>query len=188
MHWHSCALLERLLPETAMRISSIFLILVLAAIGAFAAINWQAFNQPTTLSLGFTAVTAPLGLIMLGALVAVSAIFLAYLVTLQTSVLLETRRQARELQAHRALADQAEASRFTELRKFIEVELNARTARDAEMHNALLAKMDRMNDSMRSTMEDANNTMAAYMGQMEDRLQHEQRPVPSATPIARDMH
>jgi hypothetical protein len=171
-----------------MKISSIFLLLALVVIGAFAALNWPAFNQPTTLSLGFTSVTAPLGLIMLGLLVAVSALFLAYLVTLQTSVLLETRRHARELQAHRALADQAEASRFTELRKFIETELNARTAREAEMHNALLAKMDRLDDSVRGAMQDASNTMAAYMGQMDDRLAHERRPLPGATPMPRDIH
>lgn len=171
-----------------MRISTVLLVLVLAAVGIFAALNWQAINQPTTLSLGFTDVTAPLGLVMLGLLVAVSAIFLAYLVTLQTSVLLETRRHARELQAHRALADQAEASRFTELRKFIEMELNARTARDAEMHQALLVKMDRMSDSLRGAMQDANNTMAAYMGQMEDRIEHRGRPLPNTAPLPRDVH
>lgn len=171
-----------------MRTSTFLLLLVLAAIGLFAALNWPAFNQPTTLSLGFTAVTAPIGLIMLGLLVAVSAIFLAYLVTLQTSVLLETRRHARELQSHRALADQAEASRFTELRKFIESELNARTARDAEMHNSLLAKMDRMDESLRIALQDSNNTMAAYMGQMEERLDHERRTLPSTSPRPRDVH
>ncbi|TCS33779.1 hypothetical protein EDC30_11569 [Paucimonas lemoignei] len=171
-----------------MRVSTVLLLLVLAAIGVFAALNWPAFNQPTTLSLGFTSVTAPIGLVMLGLLVAVSAIFLAYLVTLQTSVLLETRRHARELQAHRALADQAEASRFTELRRFIELELNARTARDAEMHSALLAKMDRMDEALRNALQDSNNTMAAYMGQMEERLEHERRPLPGATTLPRDVH
>jgi len=171
-----------------MKIGTFFMLLALALIGIFAALNWPAFNQATTLSLGFTAVTAPLGLIMLGVLVAVSAVFLAYLVTLQTSVLLETRRHARELQAHRALADQAEASRFTELRTFIESELNARTTREADMHHALLAKMDRLDDSVRGSMQDASNTMAAYMGQMDDRLAHDRRPVPGAVPVARDVH
>lgn len=161
-------------PENAMKISTLFLIFALAVAGAFAALNWPAFNQPTTLSLGFADITAPLGLVMLGMLVAVSVLFLAYLVTLQTSVLLETRRHARELQAHRALADQAEASRFTELRKFIEGELQVRTAHESEMHNTLLARMDRLDESVRGTMQDANNTVAAYMGELEDRLEHRQ--------------
>lgn len=171
-----------------MKISTIVLLLVLAAIGVFAALNWQAFTQPTTLSLGVTSVTAPLGLIMLGILVTVSALFLAYLVTLQTSVLLETRRQARELQAHRALADQAEASRFTELRRFIETELNARTARDAEMHGALLAKMDRLNDAMHGALQDVHTAMATYPAERESRQAHERRPITGAAPIPRDVH
>lgn len=162
-----------------MKISTLFLLFALAVAGAFAALNWPAFNQSTTLSLGVANVTAPLGLVMLGLLVAVSVLFLAYLVTLQTSVLLETRRHARELQAHRALADQAEASRFTELRKFIEGELQVRTAQESEMHNILLARMDRLDESVRGTMQDANNTVAAYMGELEDRLEHRQ---PGATP------
>lgn len=155
-----------------MKIGTLFLVLALAVAAAFAALNWPAFNQATTLSLGFTNVTAPLGLIMLGLLVAISVLFLAYLVTLQTSVLLETRRHARELQAHRALADQAEASRFTELRKFIEAELQARRTHEAEMHGVLLTRMDRLDESVRTSMQDANNTVAAYMGELESRLDH----------------
>ncbi len=161
-----------------MKVSSLFLVIALALVGAFAALNWPVFTQATSLSLGFANVTAPLGLIMLGLLVAVSVLFLAYLVTLQTSVLLETRRHARELQAHRALADQAEASRFTELRKFIEYELQLRNSSEAQMHNTLLTRMDRLDESVRGSMQDANNTVAAYLGQMEDRLGRERSAVP----------
>lgn len=156
-----------------MKIRTLSLLLVLAAIAVFAALNWSAFNQPATLSLGFGSVTAPLGLVMLGLLVAVSVLFLAYVVTLQTSVLLETRRHGRELQAQRGLADQAEASRFTELRKFIETELQAGTAREAELHSVLLARLDKLDDSVRSTMQDANNTVAAYLGELEDKLERD---------------
>lgn len=167
-----------------MKFSTLFLVLALAVIGAFAALNWPAFTQVTTLSLGFASVTAPLGLIMLGMLVAVSVLFLAYLVSLQTSVLLETRRHARELQAHRALADQAEASRFTELRKFIETELQVRMAREVDMHSALLARMDKLDESVRGAMQDANNTVAAYLGEMEDRLDRGERSIPKGHPLS----
>lgn len=175
-----------------MKISTLLLVAALAVIGVFAALNWPAFTQSTTLSLGFAAVTAPLGLVLLGMLVALSVLFLAYLVTLQTSVLLETRRHARELQAHRALADQAEASRFTELRKFIESELQLRTVREVEMHEALVARMERLDESVRGNLQDANNTMAAYMGEMEDLIEHGRRPLPgaavAASPAASDIH
>lgn len=99
-----------------MKLHTLFLLLVLALIAAFAALNWSVFITPTDLSLGYTTVQMPMGLLMLGLLFFLSALFLVYVVYLQGSVLLETRRQSRDLQANRELADRAEASRFTELR------------------------------------------------------------------------
>ena len=95
-----------------MKIRTLFLLIVVVVIIVFAALNWSAFMAPTTLSLGFATVQAPLGLIMLGLLVFLTGLFLVFVVYLQTSSLLETRRHARELQANRELADQAEASRL----------------------------------------------------------------------------
>ncbi len=154
-----------------MKIRTLFLLLALAAIAVFASLNWQLFNQPSTLSLGFGTVAAPLGLVMLVLLAAVCVLFLVYIVTLQTTVLVENRRHGREMQAQRGLADQAEASRFTELRQFIEAALQNDAARDGDWHNALLARMDRLEDTVRGTMQDANNTVAAYVGELEDRME-----------------
>lgn len=106
-----------------MRISTLLLLIILTAIAAFTALNWHVFITPTELSLGFTTAQIPLGLVMLGLLAFLTSLFLGFLVYLQTSALLETRRHSRELQASRELADQAEASRFNELRNFLEVEL-----------------------------------------------------------------
>jgi len=158
-----------------MNLRSLLLILVLAAAAAFAALNWSAFNTPTTLSVGFDSITAPLGLIMLGFLAVVSVLFLTYIVYLQTSVLLEARRHARELQTHRTLADQAEASRFTELRKYVEGELQTRAARDAQLHEALLARIDRLDATVRTALNESNNTVAAHFGELEDRLARNDR-------------
>ena len=96
-----------------MQIRTLLMLVVLGAIVLFAALNWSSFMAPTTMSLGFAAVQAPLGLILLGLMALLTALFLVFVVYLQTSVLLETRRHARELQTQRELADQAEASRFT---------------------------------------------------------------------------
>lgn len=125
-----------------MPLRTVLLLIVLAAIAIFAALNWSAFLAPTTLSLGFAQVQAPLGLIMLGLIAILTALFLGYLVYLQTTVLLESRRHARELQAQRELADQAEASRFTELRAHLDSRLN-------EMENSLGAQLGEMRGSMR---------------------------------------
>lgn len=65
----------------------------------FAAINWGAFTTPTTLSLLFGFVQAPLGLIMLGLTALLTFVFLLFAVFLQTSALLDIRRRERELQS-----------------------------------------------------------------------------------------
>lgn len=112
-----------------MSVITILVLLVLVAIGTFVAVNWSLFLAPATLSLVVATVDAPLGLIMLGLMGVLTALFLVVLVALQTRVLLEARRHAKEMQAQRELADQAEASRFTELRGFIGNELRTLSER-----------------------------------------------------------
>jgi uncharacterized membrane protein len=130
-----------------MPLRTVFLLIVLAAIALFVALNWSAFLAPTTLSVGFAQVQAPLGLLMLALLAVLTAVFLTYLVYVQTTVLLESRRHAKELQAQRELADQAEASRFTELRGFIDTRLT-------EVENSLGAQLGEMRGSTRGSTQD----------------------------------
>src|SRR5437762_11769432 len=105
-----------------MRLRSILLLVVVGVIALFAALNWKAFTAPTTLRLGFGTMEAPLGLIMLGVTVLLTLLFLVFVIYLQASVLIEGRRHARELGAQRELAEQSEASRYSQLRQFIEAE------------------------------------------------------------------
>jgi uncharacterized integral membrane protein len=153
-----------------MPIRTILLLVVLILIAIFAALNWSAFMAPATLSLGFTDVRAPLGLVMLGLIALVTGLCLIFTVYLQTSVLLEARRHARELHANRKLAEQAEASRYTELRAFLETELQRLAERDDETRSALLAKIDETERDLRLAIEQSGNTLAAYIGELEDRL------------------
>lgn len=154
-----------------MRTGMLFLVLVVVAIGAFTVLNWSVITTRTTLSLGIANVQAPLGLIMLGLLAFLTALFIVFVIYLQTSVLLEARRHARELQSHRELADQAEASRFTELRGFLEAEWKKQTDLDAESRAAILARMDQLDHDLRSVVEESGNTLSAYFGELEDRLE-----------------
>ena len=135
------------------------LLFVVLVIAALAALNWGTLATPTLMSLGFMQVTAPLGMIMLGLTVLLGILFVAYVVYLQGSVLLETRRHTREMQVQRDLADKAEASRFTELRNFLEAQENTHMSRNAERHAALIARVEQL-----------ENTLAAHVGQLEDRL------------------
>ena len=49
-----------------MYLRTLMILAVLGLIAVFSALNWSAFIAPTALSLGFTSVEAPLGLILLG--------------------------------------------------------------------------------------------------------------------------
>ena len=154
-----------------MRIGTLLLLLVLAATAGFVGLNWDAMLAPVDLSIGVATVKMPLGLVMLGLMVLITALFLILVVWLQTSVLLETRRQAKEIKASRELADQAEASRFTELRSFIEAELGRRGGQGGESQAALLARIEQLDRDLRLSIEQSGNTLAAYIGELEDRLE-----------------
>ncbi len=157
-----------------MRVAIVLLLLVLAGTAAFVTLNWGAIITPVDLSLGVGMVKMPLGLVMLGLLLAITALFLVFVLFLQTSVLLETRRQAKEIRASRDLADQAEASRFTELRSYLEAEFAGRGAQKGDSgasQAALLERMERLERDLRVQIEQSGNGLAAHIGELEDRLE-----------------
>ena len=154
-----------------MRARTLVLLVILILIGVFAALNWKAIIAPTTLSFLVTDVQAPLGLILLGIAAMLTLLFLVYLVYIQTSVLLDTRRHAREMQSQRDLADQAEASRFTELRAFLEGELNKLAGQSAEAQARLAARLDELQRDLGASVSQTENSLSAYIGELEDRLQ-----------------
>ena len=153
-----------------MRIRSLFLLLVLTLIGAFTALNWQVFLANSPVSLGVATVYAPLGLVMLGLLFFVVVYFLVYVLYLQSTVMFDARRHAKELQTNRELADKAEASRFTELRGFLEAGLKQRADQDTAGQQAVLARLDVLEKTLRTSVEQTGNSLSAYIGELEDRL------------------
>ena len=154
-----------------MNLRSLSIVVVLALLIAFAAINWSAFTTPMQLSLLFGTVQAPLGVIMLTVTALLTLLFLLFVVTMQASIMLESRRNARELQAQRELADRAEASRFTDLRTYLEKELaGLRVAMEASATDvgARIALAER---TLRDEVEQSANSLSAYIGELEDRLE-----------------
>jgi uncharacterized integral membrane protein len=154
-----------------MKLYTLLLMIIMAAIAAFAALNWNVFIKPTDLSLGVANVQMPLGLVMLGLCVFVTALFLVFAAFLQTSALLEIRRHARELRANRELADKAESSRFTELRNYLESELLKQANLNKESHSEVLARINQFEQDLRVFIEQSGNTLAAYIGELDDRLE-----------------
>jgi uncharacterized integral membrane protein len=154
-----------------MYLRTILIVLALGALALFTVANWQAFTTPTTLSLIAATVEAPLGLILLGVVVLLTALFLIYVVYLQSSALLETRRHARELHAQRELAEHAEISRINELRVSLESQLDALAKQNETTKSELLARLDQLEGDLRQSMEQCQNSLAAAMAEIDDRLE-----------------
>ncbi|WP_226858332.1 LapA family protein [Diaphorobacter aerolatus] len=146
-----------------MNLRTIFLLLIAIVIALLAVLNWNTLMTSTTVSLGVTDIVAPLGAIMLGLTVLLCVFFLAYVLSLHGSVLMETRRHVKEMAAQRDLADKAELSRFTELRQFLETQ-------QRQSQDLFNARMDAMEARVTARTAEAENVTAAFMGQLEDQL------------------
>lgn len=127
-------------------------ILVLGLLAAFVIANWHVLAMPVEVSLLVATIQAPAGIILLGGTALLLVLLAAYTLSLHTSTLLESRRHAKELREQRLLADQAEASRFTELNAAMQKEF-------AELRAA-----------MQQTTAESVNSLAAAIGEVEDKL------------------
>jgi uncharacterized integral membrane protein len=154
-----------------MRIRTIALIVAIALMAGFTALNMDEFTRPSLLSLGFTTVEAPLGMVMLLVLAAALLVFLATAVYIQSAHLIETRQTARELHAQRELADKAEASRFTELRSYLEAQALAAQQREAAHATVLAERLAQAQQALAGKIDQSGNSLSAYIGELEDRLE-----------------
>ncbi|ETN88795.1 DNA cytosine methyltransferase [Thermus scotoductus] len=142
---------------------TLFALLVLLLLVLFSWLNWGEITKPTSLSLGLSRVEAPLGLVLVVALGVVSLLYLIFTIGLETAALLEVRRYARELLHYKKLAEEAEQSRYTELRGYLEAEFKRLAEAEKEEIRALEARLA-------ETLEKHGNTLAAYIGELEDQL------------------
>lgn len=150
-----------------MRVRTLLVVLVVLLLAAFAAVNWSAFIAPTRLSLVVTSFDAPIGLVMLALLVLLVLAFAVHMALWQGAILLESRRHAKELQAQRALADQAEASRLTELRSLVHDEIGR-----------LADRIAKSQDDLRTEIRDNANSLAATIAEIDDRLLRQRGDLP----------
>jgi uncharacterized integral membrane protein len=154
-----------------MKLRTLFLLMILAATSVFAAINWSTFTAPTTLSLAFGVIQAPLGLVMLGLIAFLTALFILFTVFIQTSAFIEVRRHERDLQAMRELAERAETSRFTKLQEYLGGEAQRLADMDKDSKAELLARLDQVEKALSSTIEQSGNSLVAYIGELEDKVE-----------------
>ena len=148
-----------------MSIRSIVLIVVAALVALFVAVNWTAMTTPTDLSLIFGTVYAPVGVVMLGLLALMFLVFFGFVAYQQSSVLAETRRHAKEMAAQRELADKAEASRFTDLRTYLNEEISRVMQQVETSSQAVQARVDRLEIGLRETSPDGQLQQLAALSE-----------------------
>lgn len=154
----------------ALKILGPFILLAMIALAVFTLDNWNVLMTPTELSFVAFRVEAPMGLILLGTIVGFVALFSMYVLILRTTMLMDARRYERELHAQQKLAEQAEASRLSELRgqleqSFAELRDTADTTR-----KELGTRMDNMEQTLRNVIEESGRSLSAYIGEVEDKL------------------
>ncbi len=153
-----------------MRIRTIFLFLFIVLVAALVALNVGEFNRVSLLNLGVATVAVPLGLVMLILLAVVTVAFLGVTLYMQSSNLIETRNYARELATQRELADKAEASRFTELRHYLDAQATAEQRRQAAADSVLAERFAQQNASMSARLDESERCVATYLSQLRNSL------------------
>jgi hypothetical protein len=94
-----------------------------------------------------------------------------YVIYLQTTSLLETRRLTRKLEANIAMAEKVEQSRFTELKNALTSEMLKQANLNLEAKSAILASIAQIKTELRSSIEQSGNTLSAHIGEFEDKFE-----------------
>lgn len=153
-----------------MKLLGIVILIVLALVGMFALLNWQALSVPVALSLLVGVVDMPLGLMLLAALVLLVALLGLYVLLLRTAMFTESRRMAHELATQRELADKAEASRFTELGAHLDREVAGLRELISQGQAQSDSQAARHDYALQQAMTESTNSLAACIGQVDDKL------------------
>ena len=136
-----------------MNIRTTLIIIVLSLVSIFAVLNWSVIMAPTSIFMVFTTIQAPLGLIMLGLIILLVILFLIFIVYMQANVMADRRRMSRELELQRELANQAEASRFNELRSYLEQAFKIQNQTVIESCNGLSAGIGELEDRLERVLD-----------------------------------
>lgn len=161
-----------------MRLKTLLLIVGIVLIAAFAVANVEEFTRPSLLNFGFIRMQMPLGLVMLLLVTVLLLIFLMTTLYMRSSNLIETRGYAKQLTTQRELADKAEASRFTDLRRYMETQAALTTNQNKDLVTAMDRRLAQTEKFMLQRLDQTDNTNAAYWGQQDDALSRNRRSTP----------
>jgi biopolymer transport protein ExbB/TolQ len=148
-----------------MRFVTVLLIVTGIAIAGFSFMNRQVFAAPATFHIPFGSFQSSIGAIMLAILALTLLVCAIVMLVWHGALLMSYRRQSKELQTQRALAEYEEASRFSELRTLFNSETTA-----------LGTRLEAALDSLRSEIRDTENSISATLGKIDDQLERSMRP------------
>jgi hypothetical protein len=141
---------------------NVLILIAAVLVIAFAILNRDTLGTQVAVSFGFTRVSVSLGALLLVLALLLGGAFAALLVGVQFRHLSLHRRHSDELRSHRELADNAESSRFTELRQYLQQEL------------AQIKELQRQSEQrLRDEMQDTQNSLSASMGEIDERLERQ---------------
>ncbi|CAH1385270.1 hypothetical protein [Candidatus Nitrotoga sp. M5] len=138
--------------------------------GIFVLANWSTLTTSATLSFVAFSFEAPLGLLLLGVILVFAAFFVAYVLILRTTMLMDAHRYARELKAQQQLAEKAEASRLNELRGQINHEFAQLRESTEKSRTSFSTQIEGVEEALRSLIEETSRSQLAYIGEVEDKL------------------
>ena len=168
-----------------MRARFVVLVLAILLVAGFAAQNWSEFIRPTQLLFGTILVDAPLGIVLLGMLALALVAFIVASASMATRSLVESRHHHKTLEAQRELADKAEASRFTDLRRHLDLQLLDLKQRDNILVTEFEKAVMRSQRELHTQVEQMNRALATRVGELEGRIDSrlDRLGWPSAQPV-----
>ena len=96
--------------------------------------------------------------------------FLISSATMRSRMMITEHRYTKDLQAQRDLADRAEASRFTELRQYLDTHFREGRQRDSVVSSEFEKNMLQSQREMRTQLEQINHALMARLGELESRF------------------
>ncbi|MBG9386927.1 hypothetical protein [Caenimonas aquaedulcis] len=167
-----------------MRARLIFIVVVAFLAAAFAGLNWSEFNRAAPLSFGAFVTDASLGMVMLFLLGLTLLVFLLSSAVHESRFVLHSHRHTKALDAQRALAEKAEASRFTDLRAQLETHLRETRQRESIVSAEFEKTLQQNHRELRAQMEQMHRALATRLGELESRLDGRQALAPEVVDVA----
>lgn len=141
-----------------MRIIFLLGALATALFAAVVVLNAQTMAEPSAMNIGYTTVRGAPGVIA-ASLAAVAIVAFALCLGVQALLFNRTRRaHTKALETQRSLAEEAEASRFNQLRLTMVSEFEK-----------LAIALSASQDALRAEIQDSGNSIAAMLAEIDDR-------------------